>query len=122
MFQDGAITRLAISVDEKHIGFANGRGIVTVTATVDEPTGSHSLVTSKEHQNNEVTSMIWRAGNMLFCGDDVGRISVLQLQSFIVSFNFVYDNIINIDLFRRNAIDIHITFLFEKRNSSFKLH
>lgn len=47
--------------------------------------GGHSVVTSKEHQGNEVTAMVWSASNMLFTGDDVGKISVLQMQGFIVS-------------------------------------
>ncbi|XP_028169202.1 Hermansky-Pudlak syndrome 5 protein homolog [Ostrinia furnacalis] len=86
--KDGAITRLAISAAEKHISFANGRGIVTVTACDQSLSGGHSAVTSKEHQGNEVTAMVWSANNMLFTGDDVGKISVLQLQSFIAKTMF----------------------------------
>lgn len=83
--QDGTITRVAISPDEKYIGFANGRGIVTVTAC-DQSLGAHSAVISKEHQGNEVTAMAWDTNNMLFSGDDIGRISVLQMSNFIVSY------------------------------------
>ncbi|XP_059046698.1 BLOC-2 complex member HPS5 homolog [Achroia grisella] len=81
--KDGAITRLAISSDEKHIGFANGKGVVTVTACDQSISGGYSSVTSKEHQGNEVTAMVWGRNNMLFTGDDVAKVSVLQLQSFI---------------------------------------
>ncbi|XP_026751662.2 BLOC-2 complex member HPS5 homolog [Galleria mellonella] len=81
--KDGAITRLAISPDEKHIGFANGKGVVTVTACDQSIGGGYLTVTSKEHQGNEVTAMVWGRNNMLFTGDDVAKVSVLQLQSFI---------------------------------------
>lgn len=79
--QDGAITRLAISQDERYIGFANGRGVVTATGC-DQALAVTS--SSKEHAGNEVTAIVW-SGNMLFTGDDVGKISVLYLQNFIVS-------------------------------------
>ncbi|KPI98165.1 Hermansky-Pudlak syndrome 5 protein-like [Papilio xuthus] len=79
--KDGPITRLTISSDEKHIGFANGKGTVTVTGCDQTLTGSHSSTSSKDHHGNEITAMVW-SGNMLFTGDDVGRVSVLQLQSF----------------------------------------
>ncbi|XP_063366151.1 BLOC-2 complex member HPS5 homolog [Cydia amplana] len=82
--KDGAITRVAISKDEKHIACANGRGIVTVT---DCDQACAHTVTSKEHAGNEVTAMAW-SGNMLFAGDDVGRISVLHLHSFIAKTMF----------------------------------
>ncbi|KAJ0172644.1 hypothetical protein K1T71_011783 [Dendrolimus kikuchii] len=85
--KDGAITRLAISTDERYIAFANGRGIVTVTAC-DQSLGTHSPISSKEHQGNEVTAMAWDINNMLFAGDDVGRVSVLQMQSFIAKTMF----------------------------------
>jgi hypothetical protein len=89
--QDGTITRLAISSDEKHIGFANGKGIVTVTPCDQSLSSSHSVVTSKEHQNNEVTAMFFTT-NMLFTGDDIGKIAVLQLRNFLVStFIFYFD-------------------------------
>ncbi|XP_014358797.2 Hermansky-Pudlak syndrome 5 protein homolog [Papilio machaon] len=80
--KDGPITRLTISSDEKHIGFANGKGMVTVTACDQTLSGGHSSTASKDHHGNEITAMVW-SGNMLFTGDDVGRVSVLQLQSFI---------------------------------------
>lgn len=51
--------------------------------------GTHATVTSKEHQGNEVTYIVWSNSNTLFASDDVGRISILQLQSFIVSL-FIY--------------------------------
>ncbi|KAM3965957.1 WD40 repeat domain-containing protein pink [Aphomia sociella] len=86
--KDGAITRLAISPDEKHIGFANGKGVVTVTACDQSIGGGYSTVSSKEHQGNEVTAMVWGRNNMLFTGDDVARVAVLQLQSFIAKTMF----------------------------------
>ncbi|XP_053616190.1 BLOC-2 complex member HPS5 homolog [Plodia interpunctella] len=86
--KDGTITRLAISPDEKHIGFANGKGIVIVTECNQSLSGGHSTTISKEHQGNEVTSMVWGPGNMLFAGDDIGKISVLQLQGFIAKAMF----------------------------------
>ncbi|RVE53023.1 hypothetical protein evm_002321 [Chilo suppressalis] len=97
--KDGAITRLAISSDDKHIGFANGRGVVTVTACKQSLSGGHSTVTSKDHQNNEVTAMTWGDTSMLFTGDDVGRISVLQLQGFIAKtmFQSSSQTIMNLD-------------------------
>ncbi|XP_068622956.1 BLOC-2 complex member HPS5 homolog [Battus philenor] len=85
--KDGPITRLAISTDEKHIGFANGKGVVTVTGCDQTLSGGHSSTASKEHHGNEITAMVW-SGNMLFNGDDVGRVSVLQLQSFIAKTMF----------------------------------
>ncbi|XP_023945927.2 BLOC-2 complex member HPS5 homolog [Bicyclus anynana] len=80
--KDGPITRLAISADEKHIGFANGKGFLTVTECDQSQSNGYSSTSSKEHQGNEVTAMVW-SRNMLFAGDDVGKVSVLQLQSFI---------------------------------------
>ncbi|CAH2055785.1 unnamed protein product, partial [Iphiclides podalirius] len=85
--KDGPITRLVISTDEKHIGFANGKGSIMVTECDQALRSGYSLITSKEHHGNEITSMVW-SGNMLFCGDDVGRVSVLQLQSFIAKTMF----------------------------------
>lgn len=82
--QDGPITRLAISTNEKHIGFANGKGMVTVTECDQTLSRNYSTTSSKEHLGNEVTAMIW-SGNMLFTGDDVGKISALHLNTFIVS-------------------------------------
>lgn len=84
--KDGAITRLAISTDEKHIGFANGRGLATIAGCNQSLSGSHSV--SKEHQGNEITAMIWSTNHMLFMGDDVGKISVLQPQNFIAKTMF----------------------------------
>ncbi|XP_049878334.1 Hermansky-Pudlak syndrome 5 protein homolog [Pectinophora gossypiella] len=96
--KDGAITRLAISTNEKHIAYANGRGIVTVTECEQALSGGHSSVASKEHQGNEVTSIVW-SGNNVFSGDDVGRISVLQVQSFIAKtmFQTSTQTIMNLD-------------------------
>ncbi|CAK1589080.1 unnamed protein product [Parnassius mnemosyne] len=85
--KDGPITRLAISTDEKHIGFSNGKGTVTVTGCDQSLSGGYSSAVSKEHHGNEITSMVW-SRNMLFSGDDVGRVSVLQLQSFIAKTMF----------------------------------
>ncbi|XP_041969422.1 Hermansky-Pudlak syndrome 5 protein homolog [Aricia agestis] len=85
--KDGPITRLAISIDEKHIGFANGKGIVTVTGCDQLHSGGYSSTSSKDHSGNEVTALIW-SRNMLFSGDDIGKISVLQLQSFIAKTMF----------------------------------
>ncbi|CAB3232094.1 unnamed protein product [Arctia plantaginis] len=86
--KNGAITRLVISPDEKHIGFANGRGLVTVAGCNQSLSGNQSTVTSKEHQGNEITAMIWSASRMLFTGDDVGKISVMQPQNFIAKTMF----------------------------------
>lgn len=72
-------------MDEKHIGFANGRGTVTVTGCKQSLSGGHSTVTSKDHHGNEVTAMVWSNNHLLFSGDDVGKLSVLQMQNFIVS-------------------------------------
>ncbi|XP_004922844.2 BLOC-2 complex member HPS5 homolog [Bombyx mori] len=96
--KDGAITRLSISADEKHVGFANGRGVITVSGCEQGPNALHSVVTSKEHQGNEVTALAW-SGNMLFSGDDVGKIAVLQLQSFIAKtmFQSSSQTIMNLD-------------------------
>ncbi|XP_026491839.2 BLOC-2 complex member HPS5 homolog [Vanessa tameamea] len=80
--KDGPITRLAISSDERHIGFANGKGVVTVTECEQSLSGNFSTTSSKEHQGNEVTAMTW-SRNMLFTGDDIGKVSILQLQNFI---------------------------------------
>nr|QHN70707.1 pink [Limenitis arthemis astyanax] len=79
--KDGPITRLAISADEKHIGFANGKGFVIVTAC-EQTLSGYSTTSSKEHLGNEVTAMVW-SKNVLFTGDDTGKVSVLQLQNFI---------------------------------------
>ncbi|KAJ8728643.1 hypothetical protein PYW07_006339 [Mythimna separata] len=86
--KDGAITRLAISTDEKHIGFANGRGLATIAGCNQSLSSSHSTNVSKEHQGNEITAMIWSSSHMLFMGDDVGKISVLQPQNFIAKTMF----------------------------------
>ncbi|XP_030022555.2 Hermansky-Pudlak syndrome 5 protein homolog [Manduca sexta] len=96
--KDGAITRLSISTDEKHVGFANGRGVVTVAECDQSLNAGHSTVTSKEHQGNEVTAMVWN-NNMLFTGDDVGKIAVLQLQNFIAKtmFQVSSQTIMNLD-------------------------
>lgn len=83
-FKEGPITRLSISPDEKHIAIANGRGIVTVANCEQSLVGHHHAVSSKEHHDNEVSAMIWGEG-MLFIGDDVGTVSVLQTSGFIVS-------------------------------------
>ncbi|VVC93606.1 unnamed protein product [Leptidea sinapis] len=67
--KDGPITRLAISPDEKHIGFANGKGLVLVTECDQTLSRSYSSASSKEHSGNEVTALCW-SHNMLFIGDD----------------------------------------------------
>lgn len=84
---------MAISKDEKQIGFANGRGLATVTECNQSLSGGHSTVVSKEHQGNEITAMIWSTSHMLFMGDDVGKISVLQPQNFIVSPTIIFFSI-----------------------------
>ncbi|XP_072945316.1 BLOC-2 complex member HPS5 homolog [Epargyreus clarus] len=85
--KDGPITRLAISADEKYVGFANGKGIVTVIECDGALSGGNTSAASKEHQGNEVTAMVW-SRNILFAGDDIGRVSVLQLQNFIAKTMF----------------------------------
>ncbi|XP_011568552.2 Hermansky-Pudlak syndrome 5 protein homolog [Plutella xylostella] len=86
--KDGAITRLSISPNEQHIGFANGKGMVTVTECEQSLSGAHKSVSSKEHSGNEVTYLIWSGNSMLFSGDDVGKVSVLQLPTFITKSMF----------------------------------
>lgn len=80
--KDGPATLISISPDEKYIAIANNHGCVTVTSCQQIPAGQPTSITSKEHNNNEISSMVW-GDNLLFIGDDVGNVSVLQMSNFI---------------------------------------
>ncbi|XP_032522951.2 BLOC-2 complex member HPS5 homolog isoform X1 [Danaus plexippus] len=82
--KDGPITRLSISPDEQYISFTNGKGMVTVTRCDQNLSGYSSHM---KHHGNEVTCMVW-SNTMLFTGDDVGKVCVLQLQNFIAKTMF----------------------------------
>ncbi|CAG2056326.1 unnamed protein product [Timema podura] len=80
--QDGAITRLSISPNEKMFVVATLKGVVCVLER-NEGRGARRVLVSNEHQGSEVTALQWNSSSSeIFIADDVGRVSVLTVSLF----------------------------------------
>lgn len=75
--------QVKVSPDEKNLAIANAKGLVFVLEDFFIDLNLRPLVHS-EHEGNIVTVLEWY-GNDLYCGDNVGKISVFTLTSLLVS-------------------------------------
>nr|CAD7439798.1 unnamed protein product [Timema bartmani] len=80
--EDGAITQLSISPNEKMFVVATLKGVVCVLER-NEGRGARRVLVSNEHQGSEVTALQWNSSSSeIFIADDVGRVSVLTVSLF----------------------------------------
>ena len=87
--QDGSISQLAISPDEKLIGFATVKGTVVIVERNSSVTNNR-VTQCTEHQGNQITCLLWNSSNNeMFIGDDPGRVSVLHVSLFLVNNFFI---------------------------------
>lgn len=78
---------MAISPDEKLIAFASVKGTVCVLQRAETSTGTRCLNRSVEHDGAAVTALCWvQHSDQVFVGDSQGRLSVINVSLFMVSF------------------------------------
>ncbi|MFH4980948.1 hypothetical protein AB6A40_007657 [Gnathostoma spinigerum] len=86
--KDGAVTRLAVSPDEKYLAVANQKGPVTITSLTNDGHSSALLVTNNCHVGtdndgitNHVTEFCWSSdSSRLYAGDRKGQVSCTRVQ------------------------------------------
>ncbi|KAG5862572.1 hypothetical protein JTB14_002918 [Gonioctena quinquepunctata] len=79
--KEGPTIQVGISSNEKHLAIASSKGLVIILENffID---GNFTSLVYNEHEGNTVTAMKWH-GNDLYCGDDVGKISVFTMTSLL---------------------------------------
>jgi WD40 repeat protein len=83
--QEGSITRVSVSPDEKFFAFATVKGTVCILEK-SRSLKVRRIQMSLEHQGSGITALRWNvSGNELFVGDDCGRVSVISASPFVVS-------------------------------------
>lgn len=83
LVQEGPVTRVIISPDEKWFGFSTARG----TSCVLEHNGSsvNRRILSSVHEGRVVTALQWNnSSSQLYLGDNSGQISVISVASYLV--------------------------------------
>lgn len=83
-FQEGPVSCVRISPDEKWFAFSTARGVSCVL----EHNGSsvNRRILSHEHEGLKVTALQWNSSStQLYVGDNTGRISVIRVASYLVS-------------------------------------
>ncbi|KAK6637564.1 hypothetical protein RUM44_007986 [Polyplax serrata] len=79
--KEGAVTQVSISPNEKLIAFSTIRGIICVVEKT--PQGAKHIITTVEHQNEQITSLQWNSSNNeLFIGDNTGKVSIVMVSIF----------------------------------------
>jgi hypothetical protein len=71
-----------ISADEENLAVAASTGLVTVFEDCFNSLNFQQQIFT-EHEGNTVTALKWN-GNDLYCGDSIGRVSVIILKNFLV--------------------------------------
>jgi len=86
--QDGCISKLVISPDERILAYATNKGAVILVehnVLQSSSAAAKKLQISNEHVGSEVTALQWNAeSSELYIGDNVGRISLLCVSVFTV--------------------------------------
>lgn len=82
-FQEGVVSHVTISPDEKTIALATTRDIVCLVPLKSTP---RLTAVSTEHIYKQITCLCWNKNSTeVYIGDAVGRISVVVLSTFTVS-------------------------------------
>lgn len=82
-FQEGAVSHVTISPDEKAIILATTRDTVCLVSLKPAP---RLIAVSTEHMYKQITCLCWNKNSTeVYIGDAVGRISVMVLSIFTVS-------------------------------------
>lgn len=83
IFQEGAVNRISISSNERHLAVSSLNGVISILENF--VTDANVLpLTYYAHEGNIVNVLKWH-GNNVYCGDNVGRISVCTLTNLLVS-------------------------------------
>lgn len=81
--QEGVVSRLAISPDEKTVALATTRGTVCVVSLKSTP---QLMAVSTEHICKQITYLCWNNNSAeIYIGDEAGTVSVMILSIFTVS-------------------------------------
>jgi hypothetical protein len=85
ILQEGSITQVSISPDEKFFAFSTMKGVVCILER-SQSLKVRRIQLSAEHHCSEVTAMQWNlCSSELFVGDDSGKISVISASASVVS-------------------------------------
>jgi hypothetical protein len=88
--QDGSVTQVSVSPDEKFFAFSTMKGVVCLVER-SQSLKVRRIQMSVEHQGSEVTAMQWNlCSSELFVGDGSGKISVVSASAFVVSITLQY--------------------------------
>ncbi|XP_023029038.2 WD40 repeat domain-containing protein pink isoform X1 [Leptinotarsa decemlineata] len=79
--KEGPTIQVGISLNEKNLAVASSRGLVIIFENFFVDGNIRPLVYN-EHEGNNITVMKWH-GNDLYCGDDVGKVSVVAITSLL---------------------------------------
>uniref|UniRef100_A0A0A9X6F3 RING-type domain-containing protein n=3 Tax=Lygus hesperus TaxID=30085 RepID=A0A0A9X6F3_LYGHE len=81
--KEGAVTKVCMSKDEKFIAFSTARGISCVYEwNIDDK--AKLINKSLEHSGYTITELVWSdTCNQLYVGDNVGRLSVINVSMFM---------------------------------------
>lgn len=77
---------MSISEDEKNIAMANTKGLVIVIEDGFASANYDHQIYS-QHEGSKVTVLKWHCSE-LYCGDDKGKVSVVNLPNLLVSITF----------------------------------
>jgi hypothetical protein len=82
----GSANLVQISADEENLAVAASTGLVTVFEDCFNSLNFQQQIFT-EHEGNTVTALKWN-GNDLYCGDSIGRVSVIILKNFLTKAMF----------------------------------
>lgn len=83
--QEGSVTQVSVSPDEKFFAFSTMKGVVCVVER-SQSSKVRRIQMSVDHRGSEITAMQWNlCSSELFIGDDSGKISVVSASAFVVS-------------------------------------
>ncbi|KAB0799347.1 hypothetical protein PPYR_07227 [Photinus pyralis] len=108
--KEGAIVQVCISHDEKHLSLATSKGAVVIIPNCFYE-NCIQYHTHHEHRGNIVTAIKWN-GDELYCGDNLGKITVITLPSLLAKamFQANYATLMQLDS-RIVQIDVYSKFL-----------
>lgn len=79
------ISRIAVSPDEKNVALATARGTVSIVSLKSTP---QLIAVSMGHLYEQITCLCWNNNSTdIYVGDAAGKVSVMILSIFAVSFH-----------------------------------
>lgn len=84
MLQEGSVTQIIVTPDEKTIIFATSKGLIIVIQDCFKET-SFNYQQFTEHEGCNVTALKWY-NDEVYCGDNAGNVSVISIASLLVRY------------------------------------